>query len=101
MPGFAALFLRDGNVSYELNRAILGVGPWDTVHQEFHDLPLRKERLNLLGIGNLKRAQDQAFGCAFMDHGEMIATVEAVIRDNGCAVCFRMQRRFWLRSRRG
>ena len=39
--------------------------------------------MNLLGIGNLQRAQEQARGCAFVDHGEMITTLEPAIRDNG------------------
>jgi hypothetical protein len=31
---------------------------------------MRKECLNLLRIGNLQRAQDEALGCAFVDHGK-------------------------------
>jgi hypothetical protein len=31
---------------------------------------MRKERLNLLRIGDLERTQDEALGCAFVDHGK-------------------------------
>ena len=83
MPGIVAFASGNRNVSNELQCAAFGVGPGDLIQHVFHDLPVRKELLNLLGIGYLERAQNEALGCAFMDHGEMITTLEAAIRDNG------------------
>jgi GTP-binding protein Era len=41
-----------------------------------------EERLNLLRVGEFKRAEDEAFGLACGDHRVMIATLEFGIRDN-------------------
>jgi hypothetical protein len=82
MPGVAAFPLGNRNVPQKLDRAIRRVGPGDAVQHVLHDLPVGKMLLNLLRIGNLQRAQDQAFRCSLVGHGEMIATRNQPIRDN-------------------
>ena len=83
VPGFAAFHLGECDLTAKLECAVGRVGPGDSVEEVADDLPVGEERLNLIRVGERKRAEDEAFGLAFGDHKAMIATLEFEIRDNG------------------
>jgi hypothetical protein len=62
MPGFASFLLGDCHVSDELERAAFRIGPGNAILHVLDDLPVGKVLLNLIGIGELKGAEDQARG---------------------------------------
>lgn len=74
VPGFAALHLGECGFAAKLECSVGRVGPGDAGEEVANDLPVREERLNLLRVGDLKRAEDEALGLAFGDHRVMIAT---------------------------
>ena len=65
MPFVAALHGRQRYVTIVGESAVLGVGPGNIRVEMLHDLPLRKEALGLLRVGELERAQDEAPGEKF------------------------------------
>lgn len=48
-------------LAVETSHAIRRVGPGDTRVEILHDLPLREEELDLLGVFELKRTQQEPF----------------------------------------
>ena len=79
---FAALHLRQRNLPAIVQRAIGRIRPRHAIQQVAHDLPMRKQLLNLLRIGHLQRTQDQPLGCAFGNHAQIVPTRDLLIRDN-------------------
>jgi hypothetical protein len=56
MPFVAALNGRERYVTIVGKSAVFGVGPGNIWVEMLHDLPLRKEALGLLRVGELERA---------------------------------------------
>jgi GTPase len=74
LPRLAAFNLRQGHLLKKLPRAIGWVRPWHLCLQITYDLPARKDGLNLLGVRERKRLEQQAFGFCFRRHLVMIPT---------------------------
>jgi hypothetical protein len=61
-PFVATLDCGKKNVAIEALDAVRRVGPRNARVEVLHDLPLREEELYLLGVFELKRAEQEAFG---------------------------------------
>ena len=70
----AALDGRQRNVADVGERAVGRIGPGNDVLEVAHDLPLRKQGLNLRRVFERERLENEARGLARGSHGEMIAT---------------------------
>jgi hypothetical protein len=57
VPSFAALYGGKRQIANEVKRPVSRIRPWDLRGQVAHDLPLRKQNLNLFGVCELERAQ--------------------------------------------
>jgi hypothetical protein len=65
LPFVAAFDSGERNVAVIGESTVFGVGPGNIWVEMLHDLPLRKEALGLLRVGELERAQEEAPGEKF------------------------------------
>lgn len=65
LPFVAAFDGGDRDVTVEGESAVCGVGPGNIWVKMFDDLPMGKEKLGLLGVRELERAQEESRGVEF------------------------------------
>jgi hypothetical protein len=77
VPRLFALHLGERYIADIAERAVGRIGPRHAIHEKAHDLPLRKQRLDLFRVRQLLRPKNQPFGSALNDHAEMISMTES------------------------
>jgi hypothetical protein len=72
VPLISTLYRGNGCVPVPRERSAWWVGPWNHRVQELHDLPLWKQALRLVRVGELQGAQQETLRFKFGSHANTL-----------------------------